>query len=814
MSAAHPNDSIEVAPLVPTVDATSLAHDVHTACERVAPLWPLRHFVAVNAYLGFADLPFDTAMRRVSGLFDAHGYMPLDYYRGAAAEGRITNEDLDAARKRMAMREAALYSRSDDAVSLEATQPTVFVDTLAETIDRQSGSDLAARIVDHLGRWCAGRFDDGQASWPQPWSELEPFPAWRAYLALDHSLDATLPGLRDYVAELPASPLEALAAVLGEISIAPEFRADYLTRLLSSVIGWAGHARYRQWIARLAGGDDDSVVHLLAARAAYEGALARQNPDLALHSPRLAPVDAFGDVVDGRERAVRAEWQCALETGHQRRLIARLRAGGSDRTAAAARPSLQAVFCIDVRSESLRRHLEAQDDGIQTLGFAGFFGLPIELESPDGGVGTARCPALLAPGVAAALGDDAPPGAGARLLEGVRRGLAPLKKLGVTSFPFVEALGGVFGARLVSDSVGLSAPASEGGLVGDGRASRGTPRLQAEHDQRVDLAEGMLRGMGLVEDFASVVMLCGHGSRSANNPFASSLDCGACGGHSGEANARVAAALLSDPAVRDGLGARGIEIPSDTVFVAALHDTMTDRVHVLGDDALPAMGAGQLDQWLHEAAVATRRERARRFGIPASDDALAAQAERRANDWSEVRPEWALAGNAAFIAAPRSWTRGVDLEGRCFLHDYSADGDPDGSTLASILTAPLVVASWINLQYYASTVDNERLGAGDKTIHNVVGRAGVVCGNEADLRVGLPLQSVHDGERFVHEPLRLTGLIAAAPEAIDAVIASSDTLRELVENEWIDLYAWDRDADRFTRRGVHRGVWIEAEDLK
>ena len=151
------------------------------------------------------------------------------------------------------------------------------------------------------------------------------------------------------------------------------------------------------------------------------------------------------------------------------------------------------------------------------------------------------------------------------------------------------------------------------------------------------------------------------------------------------------------------------------------------------------------------------------------------------------------------------------FRGRAFLHEYRDQEDPDGKILEQIMTAPMIVTHWINFQYYASTVDNDRLGSGDKTIHNVVGGAGVVCGNEADLRVGLPLQSVHDGTRFVHEPLRLTAVIAAAPESIDRVIAGHEPLRQLVENEWIDLYAWDRAADRFVRRGIGRGVWLEEE---
>jgi uncharacterized protein YbcC (UPF0753/DUF2309 family) len=277
-----------------------------------------------------------------------------------------------------------------------------------------------------------------------------------------------------------------------------------------------------------------------------------------------------------------------------------------------------------------------------------------------------------------------------------------------------------------------------------------------------------------------------------NNPHASGLDCGACGGHSGEANARLAAQLLNDADVRAGLAARGIAIPEDTWFVAGLHDTTVDTVTLHDTAALPASHAtdlAQLRQWLSDAGALARRER-----MPTLDgDVPATQADvairRRSRDWSQVRPEWGLAGNASFIIAPRDRTRGIDLGGRAFLHEYDWRDDSGFGVLEQIMSAPMVVGSWINLQYYGSSVDNRAFGAGNKVLHNVVGATlGVFEGNGGDLRTGLPLQSLHDGKRWVHEPLRLSVCIEAPCAAIDAVIEKHEAVRELVANGWLHLF--------------------------
>jgi uncharacterized protein YbcC (UPF0753/DUF2309 family) len=465
-------------------------------------------------------------------------------------------------------------------------------------------------------------------------------------------------------------------------------------------------------------------------------------------------------------------------------------------------PALQAVFCIDVRSEVYRRALEAQSPDVQTLGFAGFFGLPIAYRPRDAAYQRPQLPALLRHGM------EVTEKAGAQPVDSsAYRRAARWQALGRTapgSFGIVESVGIGYAFKLLRDSF---LPARSCHVVDTESPAELELRRDGDvlsTEETADLLAGILGAMTLTGPFAPSVLLVGHGSSTRNNPHAAGLDCGACGGQSGALNVRLLAQLLNEAALREALAGKGIDIPEATRFLPAVHDTPTDELRVLHD-------AGQLDaeavEWLQAASEATRRERAAALGVSAEQARSATR--RRADDWAELRPEWALAGNACFVVAPRARTRHLNFGGRSFLHDYDWEADAKGGygVLELIMTAPMLVTNWINMQYNASVTDPLHCGSGNKLLHNVVGgNIGVFEGNGGDLRIGLPMQSVHDGERFMHEPLRLSVYIAAPAEPIAEIAARHEVVRQLIDNDWLYLFRLD-EAGGPLRERLYRGEW-------
>jgi len=398
-----------------------------------------------------------------------------------------------------------------------------------------------------------------------------------------------------------------------------------------------------------------------------------------------------------------------------------------------------------------------------------------------------------------------------------KRVLTGLKSNAATAFNFVESAGAGYGAALATRTLWPERVHD----LRDAREERtpdahdvSEPALNHDHEADSDLPTGLtleekveyaataFELMGW-EQFARVVVFAGHASETANNPFDSSLDCGACAGNPGGPSARVLAAICNDDAVRAKLRDRGVDVPDDTVFVAGEHNTTTDEVTLYAGD-VPGTHEADLERLRTDLAAARAGATAERAGDMGADaESSIRETERRAADWAETRPEWGLAGNAGFVVGPRALTDGLDLDGRCFLHSYDWSTDPDGDALEAIMTGPMVVTQWINTQYYFATVDNAVYGSGSKVTHNPVGNVGVYQGNGGDLMAGLPLQSLTSADdELYHQPLRLSTVVHAPVERVTAILTEHEELTELLDNGWLSLTVVDpRDHRAFQYAG-------------
>lgn len=801
-----------------TSSPRAVLQQAQQACLRIPPLWPLQSFVAVNPFVGLVDRPFEDVADLISKVSHSSMLMTADYYAKQHADGRITVQDLASTvqqsqpewKKTQVMNEVRQLI---DAVNHPSTKDALVLHSAMDLATQLSETPWRQMVVEEVSKWCASYFDHGQSSWRMPWQKQPLYLAWKQAASIDANPELLgLKGFRQTVAALPVTSSAALAELIEDLNIPEACLGDYFHRLLMTIPGWSSYVQYVVREKARNGHEGESMLDLLTILLVFESACLKQGGATCKHAFQTQ-LSAYAEADVNTALKPLLMWQKALEIGFQRQLCADLVEAVKPVTKSPQpRPALQAVFCIDVRSEVMRRSLESVSDEIQTLGFAGFFGMPIEHLPLGHRKGLSQVPVLLSPKykIREYLSDATPEQEVQELqkLQLHRRlghAWSAFKNSAVSCFSFVESVGLGYAWQMAKHSFpSYTMKQEEPGscdckmtllpnLLDDSASKQDRYGVTGiSLSDQIQLAYGALKNMGLTSNFAPLVLVCGHGSHTTNNPYAAGLDCGACGGHAGDVNARLAAAILNRAAVRQGLQEHGIHIPTDVHFMAAIHNTTTDVITLFEKAAAPRSHQAALLQaelWVESASQKCRADRAHSLGLAnAEADVLKSLIVHRSQDWSQVRPEWGLAGNAAFIAAPRERTQHLNLKGRVFLHNYSPEADPQKSTLELIMTAPMVVANWINLQYYASTVNNRLWGSGNKVTHNVVGTFGVQQGNGGDLQTGLPLQSVHNGQDWVHEPLRLSVIIEATRSDVSAVLQKHAHVRHLAEHEWLHLF--------------------------
>jgi len=698
--------------------------------SKLSPFWPLKNLIAVNPLQGLEDLPIEQAIAEGSALFQ------------------------------------------------QDNLPTQMLDVNRETI-----------------KWCQAFFDDGQATISMPFRELGLFASWRQLAQWDAHLTGKKKGSQtEWFRALPSHPEQVIAECLIKLCIPSNQYAQFLSLMLTTLPGWAAHIKYRtDW-------NGGGVVHRHPVSQADYLAV-RLCITCLLWDDAIELLSIFKSTPNdyAYSRSI-LEDMIIAEDEYRLPLLESLTQASQNLVSQNLKqkpiiPDAQLVFCIDVRSEPFRRALESKGN-YATLGFAGFFGIPAQIENDVTGETYASCPVLLSPkhtiiespvcshDTCSHIHD------GQRKMTAIKRFYQSVKNNFATPFALVDTVGPFSGlwmglrnfspqlAKSLQDKISLSIrPASPVDV----------DLSHMSHLEKCAYGEGALRMMGLTSNFATIIVFCGHGSETQNNAFATALDCGACGGRHGASNARILSSILNDAQVRYALASRGIVIPNQTKFIAAEHNTTTDEVELFDHAIIDKELSDKLSQLKADLQL-TRVINSKNRGQHMSNS----DTDRRSKDWAEVRPEWGLAKNAAFIIAPRQMTKDINLEGRSFLHSYDWENDVDGASLTVILTAPMVVAQWINTQYLFSTIDNVAYGAGSKVTSNITGKIGMMQGNASDLMHGLPLQSVFATDKeCYHKPLRLMTVVYAPQTTIDMIIARQDVLKKLFGNGWVTLACID-----------------------
>lgn len=797
--------------------------------------WPLQSFIAMNPLWDRVNSQsIIAAINETKNIFSVRGTLSLKQYHKLHQKNEINSIHLKTVVTDWLKQHGLIENFNknseffDEATLLydfllasETQQQLEVLDQNKNEIDSNAfkkmnslHSDQVNYIRDNLIKWCAAFFDLGQAIWPLPTESNNLFMAWRELIVLESS------HWKKIIKSLPCGSIEALEFLVHKLGVPEQKLESYFLQILSQLLGWASLIKWLQakpknnYTKKTA-----SIIDLITMWLAYEVYLLETTSSTIIKSDifqadnknninldlekiwhnwltkarslintqsELSALNLLADKLD--LFSIRWIWQTTWEKSYQYDLINLLQKQLPGTQKDQSKKDFQAVFCIDTRSEGLRRHLEASSHW-ETFGFAGFFGFPFQWRDEISGCQVSQSPPLIDPEIILEFIQQQSTHEMYQQASNFLNIMGLVKTQGLAPFALFELIGSWLSLKLISKTLfprlyQYYAKNKKSSLLSIAESISNQSIAGFNIDQATDSAEAFLKTIGLIKKFSRIVLICAHGATTDNNPYQSSFDCGACGGNAGTPNAMIACRILNHPIIRKKLIDRQIHIPKDTQFIPACHNTTTDTVDILIDIDTEKNFEIHLKTLQEDLSLACNRLRQERLkSLPGKSNVN----NRQAN-WAELIPELGLVNNAAMIIAPRSLTRELDLHRRVFLHSYDASLDHTGIFLENILTAPVIIAHWINAQYYFSTTDPHLYGSGNKTIHNVVSKLGVMEGNRGDLKVGLPLQNVYFQGELLHQPLKLLVVIVAKRLLVDQLLDKHPEVKNIFDGQWAYLH--------------------------
>ena len=781
------------------------AHILHELKHFLPSQSALKDFIHHNSLHAYQHLPFYKAIFKASKIFGYQVTLQLEEYRQLYKNGRIREEVLTRVIREKKGADQLTKWKDNLLGKSYDTSNTPRIGQLRANWKSQFNLDLDTNVHPLLFRVLCSYLDQGISLWQFPNDN-------KGFLAALRSLENN--GFVSFFKTKRAKNLllhgdcsisELLKMVVGHEG----YFEQYLFDQQFSHHGWSGLVSAIEDTpgalldSRKISLHDLIVFELLLEIDALDAYLGKNWAPLTSRV-HTAPVNLLADVATTELQEVFALWQDAFEWNYYDEVLGGLTNGRRGPQNATESKSFQAIFCIDERECSIRRHIESVDPECETLGAPGFFGVEFFFQPENGKFYDKLCPAPVTPKYLIKEFGASENRAHELLYHSHSHTL-------LQGFFYAIALGFWAGIRTLQLLFRPKmSPAISNAFAHMNERAQLTIENSQISDRENDLqigftleematrVEGQLRGMGLIQHFAPIVYVVAHGSSSANNPHHGAHDCGACSGRPGSVNARVFAFMANHKKVRELLRQKGIVIPDETQFVGALHDTAADEIAYFDQDFLMAKNAAlhlKNKAAFEKALDLNAKERSRRFA--SINSKMSIQKIRKAiKDRSvslfEPRPELGHGTNTLCIVGRRELTKGLFLDRRAFLNSYDYRTDLEGALLPGIMRPLGPVCGGINLEYYFSRVDNFKLGAGTKLPHNVMGLFGVANSSDGDLRPGLPVQMIE-----VHDPVRLLIVVEHFPEVVLKTIQSAPEMYEWFINEWVHLVAIDPKTNQF-----------------